>query len=150
MRFASSGIPSSFNITNVCSSTRVEFFHNAWRRYNRKWLEEGYMMKQVQSNEEYRETTKDGRVMVEFYANWCPDCKRIEPYFDEWEAKYEDGFSIVRANRDELPELGEELEILGIPTFIAYENGKEVARLYSRDAKSKEQVESFLDEAYRG
>lgn len=106
-------------------------------------------MKQIQSNQEYEETTKAGRVMVEFYANWCPDCKRIEPYFDEWQAKYDDDFSIARANRDELPELGEKLEILGIPTFIAYEDGKEVARLFSRDAKSKEQVETFLDGAYQ-
>lgn len=106
-------------------------------------------MKQIQSNQEYEQTTNQGRVMVEFYADWCPDCKRIEPHFDEWEAKYENDFTMVRANRDELPELGEKLEILGIPTFIAYEDGKEVARLFSRDAKSKEQVESFLDSAYQ-
>lgn len=106
-------------------------------------------MKQITSNEAYRSETQSGRVMVEFYANWCPDCKRIEPYFGEWEAKYGDDFAIVRANRDELPELGEQLEVLGIPTFIAYDNGEEVARLFSRDAKSKEQVESFLDDAYQ-
>ncbi|GMA62437.1 thioredoxin family protein [Alicyclobacillus fastidiosus] len=105
-------------------------------------------MKQIKSNEEYAASTERGRVMVEFYANWCPDCKRIEPYFDEWEEKYASDFSMVRANRDELPDLGEKLEILGIPTFIAYENGQEVARLFSRDAKSKEQVESFFDQAY--
>jgi|SRR5579875_2353163 len=107
-------------------------------------------MEQITSNDRYREVTQNGRVMVEFYANWCPDCRRIEPYFDEWEAKYKDSFSMVRVNRDELPDLGEELQILGIPTFIAYDNGKEVKRLFSRDAKSKEQVEAFLDQAYQG
>ncbi len=121
-------------------------------RYNEiMQVQEGrpYVVKQITSNEEYAQSTQSGRVMVEFYANWCPDCKRIEPYFEEWESKYAGDFSIVRANRDELPELGEKLEILGIPTFIAYENGQEVARLFSRDAKSKEQVEAFLDEAYK-
>ncbi|WAH35942.1 thioredoxin family protein [Alicyclobacillus dauci] len=106
-------------------------------------------MNDIRSNDEYNQTTSKGRVMVEFYADWCPDCKRIEPYFGEWEEKYKDSFSMVRANRDELPDLGEKLEILGIPTFIAYDNGKEVARLFSRDAKSKEQVETFLDGAYQ-
>lgn len=105
-------------------------------------------MKHLKSNDEYRDATKEGRVMVEFYAGWCPDCNRIEPYFGEWEERYSEQFSMARANRDELPDLGEELEILGIPTFIAYENGQEVARLFSRDAKSKEQVEAFLDKAY--
>lgn len=105
-------------------------------------------MKQITSNEEYKNSTQSGRVMVEFYANWCPDCKRIEPYFEEWEEKYGENFTIVRANRDELPELGEQLEVLGIPTFIAYEEGQEVTRLFSRDAKSKEQVENFLDDAF--
>jgi thiol-disulfide isomerase/thioredoxin len=106
-------------------------------------------MKELKTNEAYADATQAGRVMVEFYANWCPDCKRIEPYFDEWENKYQPDFTMVRANRDELPDLGEKLEVLGIPTFIAYEDGKEVARLFSRDAKSKEQVESFLNNAYQ-
>lgn len=55
---------------------------------------------------------------------------------------------MVRVNRDEVPDLAEELQILGIPTFLVYEEGREVKRLFSRDAKSKEQVENFLDQAY--
>lgn len=106
-------------------------------------------MKNISSNEEYNGVTSTGQTIVEFYANWCPDCKRIEPYFEEWEQQFESDFNLVRANRDELPDLGEKLGILGIPTFIAYRDGEEVGRLFSRDAKSKEQVEEFLQAAYK-
>lgn len=105
-------------------------------------------MQSIKNDTEFKEVTKQKKVMVEFYATWCPDCTRIDPYFEEWEAKYKNEFNLVRVNRDEIPDTAEALEVMGIPTFIAFENGQEVNRLYSRDAKSKAQVESFLDQAY--
>jgi thioredoxin-like negative regulator of GroEL len=106
------------------------------------------MIQEVQNVAEFQECVKQGRVMVEFYANWCPDCHRIEPYLPEWEEKYQSQFTLVRVNRDNVPELAEQFNVLGIPTFLAFENGTERNRLLSRDAKSKAQVEQFLDHAY--
>jgi len=105
-------------------------------------------VEEIRTSDRYREAVKSGRVVVEFYATWCPDCRRIEPYLGEWEEKYREQFTMVRVNRDEVPDLAEELQILGIPTFLVYDQGREVKRLLSRDAKSKEQVERFLDQAY--
>ncbi|MBF8377728.1 thioredoxin family protein [Alicyclobacillus mali] len=105
-------------------------------------------MEEIRTSERYREAVQSGRVVVEFYATWCPDCRRIEPYLGGWEEKYREQFALVRVNRDEVPDLAEELQILGIPTFLVYDQGREVKRLFSRDAKSKEQVEQFLDQAY--
>lgn len=106
-------------------------------------------MQELQTEEQFHALTKSqGRVIIEFYADWCPDCRRIEPHFPAWEEKYKDIFTMARANRDDMPDIAEKLEILGIPTFLVFDNGKEVNRLYSGDAKSKGQVESFLDSAY--
>jgi thioredoxin-like negative regulator of GroEL len=106
------------------------------------------MVKEIQNEAEFHELTKQGRVMVEFYASWCPDCHRIDPYLSEWESKYSSAFTLIRANRDNFPEIAEQYNVLGIPTFLAFEDGKEKNRLLSRDAKSKSQVEQFLDKAY--
>lgn len=105
-------------------------------------------MRTIATDVDFQEATKQEKVMVEFYATWCPDCTRIDPYFHEWEEKYGSEFTLLRVNRDEIPDTAEKLEVMGIPTFIAFENGQEVNRLYSRDAKSKAQVETFLDQAY--
>ncbi len=105
-------------------------------------------MKEIQSNEDFQEWIGKGRVVVEFYTTWCPDCTFVEPYLPEWEEKFHNQFTMIRADRDALPDIAEQLTVLGIPTFIAFDGGKEVARLVSRDTKSKAAVESFLASAY--
>ncbi|MGB3102380.1 MAG: thioredoxin family protein, partial [Psychrobacillus psychrotolerans] len=37
-----------------------------------------------------------------------------------------------------------ELDIFGIPSFLAYENGEEKGRFVSKDRKTREEIESFL------
>lgn len=105
-------------------------------------------MESLKTEAEFYDVTSRDKVVVEFFADWCSDCKRVEPHLDEWKEKYAGSFSIVRVNSDELPDVAEKLDVMGIPSFIAFENGQEVNRLYSRDAKSKGQVETFLDQAY--
>lgn len=106
-------------------------------------------MKEIQSNEEFGQVIQNGRVVVEFYANWCPDCHLIAPYFPEWEKLYSDQFTLVKADRDVLIDTAEKYSVLGIPSFIAFENGQEVARLVSRDTKTKGECEAFFDSAYK-
>lgn len=36
------------------------------------------------------------------------------------------------------------MNILGIPSFVAYQDGQEIGRLVSKDRKTKEEVVSFL------
>ncbi|WP_188881164.1 thioredoxin family protein [Alicyclobacillus cellulosilyticus] len=107
-------------------------------------------MQELRTEEEFAAFVQEGRAVVEFYATWCPDCKRIEPYLDAWAARFQDQFKMARLNFEHVPELSERLDIRGIPTFLAFENGQLVSRLYSRDAKSKEEVEAYLEQAYNG
>jgi hypothetical protein len=39
-----------------------------------------------------------------------------------------------------------DLNILGIPSFIAYKDGKEVARYVDKLRKTREQVQKFVNE----
>jgi len=45
--------------------------------------------------------------------------------------------------------LGRDLDIFGIPSFIAYENGIEIGRFVSKLRKTKNEIESFLDTMIR-
>lgn len=105
-------------------------------------------MKELKTTKDFEEFLKDEKVMIECYATWCPDCHRIDPYLDEWDERYKNEFAFARLNFEEVPEVSEQFDVRGIPTFLAFENGKLTNRLYSRDAKSKEQVENFLNQAF--
>jgi len=41
-------------------------------------------------------------------------------------------------------ELAQELDIFGIPSFVAFNGGQEVDRYVGRERKTPEQVEAFL------
>ena len=38
-----------------------------------------------------------------------------------------------------------ELDIFGIPSFVAFKNGKEVGRYVNKERKTREQIEGFIE-----
>lgn len=93
----------------------------------------------------FAEFTKSGRKVVEFSAGWCIDCKRIAPDMPEITQQFASDFHFAELDVDAQQAVAEQYNVKGIPTFIVFEEGKEVGRLPSRDAKTKEQVIDFLD-----
>ncbi|GFZ82474.1 thioredoxin-like protein YtpP [Compostibacillus humi] len=100
-------------------------------------------MKQLESAEQYHSLAKDGKVIMLFTADWCGDCRFLEPFLPEIEATFPE-YTFVSIDRDKYIDLCQEQDVLGIPSFIAYENGKEIGRFVSRDRKTKEEVIQFI------
>ena len=48
-------------------------------------------------------------------------------------------------DRDEMIDLCKDLDIMGIPSFIGYDNGKETGRFVSKLRKTKDQIEAFIE-----
>ena len=38
-----------------------------------------------------------------------------------------------------------ELDVFGIPSFIAFEDGRELGRFVSKDRKTQEEIEQFIE-----
>lgn len=61
--------------------------------------------------------------------------------------KIEENFSNMKfyiANRDTLMDVAIQYDVLGIPSFICFCQGKEVSRFVSTLRKTKEEIETFL------
>ena len=84
-----------------------------------------------------------GQVVLMFTADWCPDCQFIKPAMSEVEKDFAD-FKFYAVDRDENLDLATELNVMGIPSFIAYRDGEEIGRFVNKDRKTKQQVEDFL------
>ncbi|NLR10544.1 MULTISPECIES: thioredoxin family protein [Lactobacillaceae] len=93
---------------------------------------------------ELKDVVKDGKTMLFFSATWCPDCAFIKPAMPDIEAEYPD-FKFIAVDRDENIDLAVELNVFGIPSFIAYSNGDEIGRLVNKDRKTKAEVEEFIN-----
>ncbi len=102
-------------------------------------------MQPITTVEQFNEIiTTQPSVIVKFYAGWCPDCTRMNMFIDPIIEQYNQ-YTWYEVNRDELPELAEQYEVMGIPTLAVFKNGEKVGHLHSANAKSPEQVTDFLD-----
>ncbi|MDO4855663.1 MAG: thioredoxin family protein [Limosilactobacillus gorillae] len=90
-----------------------------------------------------KERIQSGKYVLFFTAGWCPDCAFIKPAMPEIEADFTD-YTFITVDRDENIDLAAELGIMGIPSFVVYQDGQEIGRFVNKDRKTKEQVERFL------
>lgn len=102
-------------------------------------------MQTLETRAQFDEFIQKGDVVFVFSADWCPDCCVIEPELPAIEVDYPE-YTFVLVDRDKFIELCQELDIFGIPSFVAYKGGKEAGRFVSKDRKTKEEIEHFLDE----
>lgn len=99
-------------------------------------------MKKLKDLNEYKEIINENTVLM-FSADWCPDCRFIDPFMPEIEAKFRE-FTFYYVDRDQFIDLCSELNIFGIPSFVVYKDGKEMGRFVSKDRKTKEEIEQFI------
>ena len=95
------------------------------------------------NKQELEEKLAEGKYVLFFTADWCPDCRFIKPAMPEIEEEFSD-FNFIQVDRDENIDLCQELDVYGITSFIVYEDGKEVDRFVNKDRKTKKEVENFL------
>lgn len=64
-------------------------------------------------------------VLVEFYASWCPHCKRMMPVVEQVKELLAGKVNVYQFDIDENEELSDREGVKTIPTFIIYRDGKE-------------------------
>ncbi|WP_040952921.1 thioredoxin family protein [Gorillibacterium massiliense] len=105
-------------------------------------------MKQIKEEDEFYSAIAAKKPTVAlFKTTWCPDCHYIDPFMPEVMKKYEDRLSFIQLDRDDFPELCTQLNILGIPSFIVFAEGKELTRFVSKLRKTREEIEGFLEKS---
>ena len=67
-------------------------------------------------------------VVVDFYADWCGPCKRMEPVLEKVAHAYDGKVKVVKLNSDENQDLSLKYQVRGLPTLILFRAGQEVDR----------------------
>ena len=75
-----------------------------------------------------------------FTADWCSPCKKTRPIVEEMKKEGFE-FQIIDADYEQL--LVKRFGIKSVPTFILFENEKEIDR--TTGAKTKEELQSFIN-----
>jgi thiol-disulfide isomerase/thioredoxin len=95
------------------------------------------------SLEELAGYVEKGNNVFFFTADWCGDCRFIKPAMPAIEANFPE-YQFIQVDRDEFIDVAAEWNILGIPSFVVINDGKEVGRLVNKDRKTQEEIETFL------
>lgn len=77
----------------------------------------------LKEEKEFDELTKEGLVLVDFYADWCGPCQMLSPILEELSKKNEN-LKIVKINVDEHQQLAVQNKVLSIPAIKIYKDGK--------------------------
>ncbi|WP_325062698.1 thioredoxin family protein [Massilibacterium senegalense] len=101
-------------------------------------------MEKITSQSQFEQVISEGKTIVVFSADWCPDCVFIRPFMPDVEKKYSE-YRFYLVERDENIDLITSLDIFGIPSFIAFENGQEIGRFVNKDRKTQAQIEAFIE-----
>lgn len=103
-------------------------------------------MEQIHTKEKFNEIIiSEEPVIVKFFADWCPDCTRMNMFIDQVLAEY-GNYKWYELNNDEVPDVAAEQEVMGIPSILLFQNGEKLAHLHSANAKSPEEVIAFLQQ----
>ena len=85
----------------------------------------------------FNEEIKKGKILVDFYADWCGPCKMMGEVLEKI-----DKVDILKVNVDDFPEIAREYGVMSIPTLIYMENGEEKNK--NIGFITKDQVEEML------
>ncbi len=67
-------------------------------------------------------------VLVEFYATWCPHCQKMMPIVEDIKTLLADNLKVLQCDIDKNEDLASQLQVNSLPTFLLYDDGKEVMR----------------------
>jgi thioredoxin 1 len=72
----------------------------------------------------FDQETKNGVVLVDFWAEWCGPCRRLAPTVDALADEYTGKATVAKLNVDDNPGVPSRFMIRGIPTMLLFKDGQ--------------------------
>ena len=84
-------------------------------------------------------------VVVDFWAEWCGQCKQIGPALEELSNEMAGKVKIVKVNVDDNPNSPAQMGVRGIPALFVFKNGQVVAN--KAGAAPKAAIQGWIEDS---
>ena len=99
------------------------------------------VLKLNKDNFENEVLKSEKKVLIDFYADWCGQCRMVSPIVDEIAEEHPE-YKVCKDNVDEQPALAQKFEVMSIPSLFVLENGEVVNQ--ATGARPKAQILEML------
>ena len=100
----------------------------AWKQASLPFVTEG-ATRQMTAEEYAKLIRSAGVVLVDFGAEWCPPCKKMEPVLASVQKELAGKYTLVKVDGGRDTDMMKANGVSAIPVFIVYKNGKETYRV---------------------
>jgi len=81
--------------------------------------------------------SRQGPILVDFWASWCAPCKRIAPVLDEIAVEMAGRVHVAKVDVDANGDLSNRFGIRSVPTLVVFCGGRVVDQLIGAAPKDK-------------
>ena len=78
----------------------------------------------------------DKPVLVDFWAEWCAPCRKVEPLLNEIAVELGDKVTIVKLDIDANPKTTQAYQVMSVPTLTVFKGGQPVQSIIGARPKS--------------
>jgi thioredoxin 1 len=94
------------------------------------------------TDEDFQNAISNGVTLVDFYADWCGPCKRMEPIIHELAAELKGQAVIAKFDVEKYQTVPGNFNVTSIPTVIVFKDGKEYQRIIG--LRDKQTLKSMI------
>jgi thioredoxin-like negative regulator of GroEL len=101
------------------------------------------------TRENFRDLVANGLTLVDIWGPDCQPCLALAPHVEALAARHADDLRVVKLEAPKARRLCMEMGVMGLPAFLLFRDGEEVARL-SDPNLSADRLTEWLEENRKG
>ncbi len=84
----------------------------------------------------FQQETREGLVLVDFWAPWCGPCRMVGPVIEQIAGEYAETVKVGKLNVDDHQKSAMSFRVMSIPTVILFKDGEPVETMVGAMPKS--------------